>query len=151
VKPLAHSAFAAFIAAFGLLCNAALAGEMRSVLTEAAILYDAPSVKAKKLYIVKKFTPLEVLVSLDGMSKVREAEGSVAWVEKNQLSETRTVAVIAAQADIRQTPDTNAPVLSTAEKWVALELLELPINGWIRVKHRDGITGFVRNTQVWGI
>ena len=153
MKRLAYSvpAITVFVAAAFLACNVASAGEMRSVITEAAILYDAPSVKAKKLYIVKKSTPLEVLVNLDGMSKVREAEGSVAWVEKSQLSETRTIAVIASQADIRQTPDANAPVLSTAEKWVALELLELPVNGWVRVKHRDGIAGFVRSSQVWGI
>jgi SH3-like domain-containing protein len=124
---------------------------MRSVVSEAAVLYDAPSIKAKKLYIVKKFTPLEVLVSLDGMSKVREAEGSIAWIDKKQLGETRTVAVIANQAEIRQTPEANAPVLTTAEKWVALELQELPINGWARVKHRDGASGFVRSTQLWGI
>jgi SH3-like domain-containing protein len=128
-----------------------LAGEMRSVVSEAAILYDAPSVKAKKLYIVKKFTPLEVLVSLDGMSKVREAEGSIAWIDKKQLGETRTVAVITNQAEIRQTPEANSPVLTTAEKWVALELQELPANGWARVKHRDGASGFIRSTQVWGI
>lgn len=137
--------------ALSLCIGASVAGEMRSVVTEAAVLYDAPSIKAKKLYIVKKLTPLEVLVSLDGMSKVREAEGSVAWIEKSQLSELRTVVVIAPHADIRQTAETSAPILTTAEKWVALELLELPINGWAKVKHRDGATGFIRSTQVWGI
>ena len=151
MKTVACFSVPALMTAFCLVSHTALAGEMRSVLHEAAILYDAPSIKAKKLYIVKKFTPLEVLVNLDGMSKVREAEGSVAWVERSQLSETRTVAVMAAQADIRQTPDTSAPILTSAEKWVVLELLELPINGWARVKHRDGISGFVRSSQVWGI
>jgi SH3-like domain-containing protein len=149
VKRLAYSVTAA--ATLCLICGTAIAGEMRSVVSEAAVLYDAPSIKAKKLYIVKKFTPLEVLVSLDGMSKVREAEGSIAWIDKKQLGETRTVAVIANQAEIRQTPEANAPVLTTAEKWVALELQELPINGWARVKHRDGASGFVRSTQLWGI
>ncbi|MEY4591536.1 MAG: hypothetical protein RIR18_431 [Pseudomonadota bacterium] len=151
MKRFAHSVTSVTTATLCLICGMTLAGEMRSVVSEAAILYDAPSVKAKKLYIVKKFTPLEVLVSLDGMSKVREAEGSIAWIDKKQLGETRTVAVITNQAEIRQTPEANSPVLTTAEKWVALELQELPANGWARVKHRDGASGFIRSTQVWGI
>lgn len=131
--------------------GAAIAGEMRSVAAEAAILYDAPSTKAKKLFVVKKSTPLEVIVSLDGMSKVREAEGTIAWIEKSLLSEIRTVVVIASQADIRQTAENSAPIQGTVEKWVALELLELPVNGWAKVRHRDGLNGFIRSTQVWGI
>lgn len=134
-----------------LMTGLAYAGEMRSVAAEAAILYDAPSTKAKKLYIVKKSTPLEVIVNLDGMSKVREAEGTIAWIEKNQLSELRTVVVIAAQGEIRQSADSASPIQGTAEKWVALELLELPVNGWAKVRHHDGINGYIRSTQVWGI
>lgn len=127
------------------------AGEMRSVLTDAAVLFDAPSVKSKKLYLVRKQTPLEVLVSLDGMSKVRDAEGTIAWIDKSVLSDVRTVVVIAAQADIRQSPALSAPVLASAEKWLALTLLELPVNGWAKVRHQDGVVGFVRQNQVWGI
>jgi SH3-like domain-containing protein len=147
VKIIAHS-IATIIC---LICGLAVAGEMRSVSSEVAVLYDAPSIKAKKLYLVKKLTPLEVLVSLDGMSKVREAEGSIAWIEKSQLSETRTVTVISPQAEIRQSGEATAPVISYAEKWVALELLEIPARGWAKVKHRDGVVGFVRTSQVWGI
>lgn len=124
---------------------------MRSVLTDAAILYDAPSVKSKKLFIVRKHTPLEVLVNLDGMSKVRDAEGTIAWIDKSVLTDFRTVAVTATQADIRQNPAPSAPILTSAEKWVALVLLELPVNGWAKVRHQDGILGFVRQNQVWGI
>lgn len=147
MKIIAHS-IATIIC---LICGLAVAGEMRSVSSEVAVLYDAPSIKAKKLYLVKKLTPLEVLVSLDGMSKVREAEGSIAWIEKSQLSETRTVTVISPQAEIRQSGEATAPVISYAEKWVALELLEIPARGWAKVKHRDGVVGFVRTSQVWGI
>lgn len=131
--------------------SVATAGEMRSVLTEAAILYELPSLKSKKLFVVRKHTPLEVLVNLDNMSKVRDAEGTIAWVERSVLSEARTVAVIVNQIDVRQTPSLTAPVVMSAEKWVALALLELPVNGWAKVRHRDGAVGFVRQNQVWGI
>jgi Bacterial SH3 domain len=33
---------------------------------------------------------------------------------------------------------------------VVLELVEVAPNGWLRVRHADGATGFVRAAQVWG-
>lgn len=141
--------FALFAAT--LLSGGVMAGEMRSVLTEAAVLFELPSVKSKKLFIVRKHTPLEVLVNLDNMSKVRDAEGTIAWIDKSVLTDVRTVVVIANQVDMRQTPAVSAPVVMSAEKWVALVLLELPVSGWAKVRHRDGTVGFVRQNQVWGI
>jgi flagellar basal body rod protein FlgF len=31
-----------------------------------------------------------------------------------------------------------------------LELLEVTSGGWLRVRHRDGQSGYVRVAQVWG-
>jgi hypothetical protein len=33
---------------------------------------------------------------------------------------------------------------------VILDLLEVASGGWLRVRHRDGETGFIRVTDVWG-
>jgi hypothetical protein len=32
-----------------------------------------------------------------------------------------------------------------------LELVDLDRIGWVHVRHRDGATGYVRLTEVWGI
>jgi len=37
------------------------------------------------------------------------------------------------------------------DKWVALEYLDKATTGWVKVRHRDGATGFIRSTQVWGL
>ena len=66
-----------------LAANAVWAVDYRSVGVPAAILYDAPSQKGKKLYLIKAQTPVEVLVRLDGWVKVRDAEGSLAWIESH--------------------------------------------------------------------
>ena len=55
--------------------------DYRSVGVPAAILYDAPSLQAKKLYLIKAQTPVEAVVKLDGWIKVRDAEGTLAWIE----------------------------------------------------------------------
>lgn len=125
--------------------------DYRSVEAPVAILYDAPSQKGKKLYLVKQQTPVELVVKLEGWSKVRDAEGTLAWIESKYLGERRTVVVIAPRAEVRQADQPDAPVAFLADKWVALDLLEPASPGWVKVRHRDGSTGFVKTTQVWGL
>ena len=122
-------------------------------LAEAAVMYDAPSQKAQPLYVIARYTPVEVVVALEAWFKVRDAAGGLAWIEKRQLSEKRTLLVTTPRAQVRAQPDPNAPLVFEAEKDVVLELLE-PANafaGWAQVRHRDGQNGFVRANQVWGL
>lgn len=134
------------------LCAAlpALAIDYRSVEPSVAIMYDAPSQKGKKLYLLKQYTPVEIVVRLEGWTKVRDAEGSLAWVENKVLVERRTVVVTAAKAEIRQADKPESPLVFEADKWVALDFVEAASPGWVKVRHRDGASGFVRSTQIWG-
>ncbi|MBU3696505.1 SH3 domain-containing protein [Dechloromonas sp.] len=138
-------------ACLALIAAPVLAIDYRSVDVPAAILYDSPSLKGKKLYLIKAQTPVEVVVRLEGWFKVRDAEGTLAWLEVKQLSERRTLVVTAARAEIRQADKAEAAVLAELDKWVAVEFIEPASPGWARVRHRDGLTGFVRATQVWGL
>jgi len=128
----------------------ATASDFRSVAVPAAILYDAPSQKAKRLYLMRAQTPVEVVVRLEGWLKVRDAEGTLAWIETGQLAERRTVMVLAERAELRQADRDDAPVSASMDKWLLLDFLEPAAPGWLKVRHRDGVTGFVRSTQVWG-
>lgn len=116
----------------------------------ATVLYDAPSQRGVKVFVIKRETPVEVVVSLDGWSKVRDAEGGLAWIEKKYLNEKRTVIVTADRAEIRQKADDSSPLVFAAEKNVALAFLELAPGGWVKVRHSDGQSGFVRANQIWG-
>lgn len=131
--------------------SAALALDFRSVAVPAAILYDSPSQKGKKLYLIKAQTPVEVVVRLEGWFKVRDAEGTLAWVEARNLAERRTLVVTAPRAEIREADKADAPVVGTLDKWVVVEFVESASPGWAKVRHRDGASGFVRSTQVWGL
>jgi SH3-like domain-containing protein len=128
----------------------AVAVEYRAV-EEVAVLYDAPSQKGVKLFIIKRGTPVEVVVSLEGWAKVRDADGGLAWIEKKSLSDRRSLIVSAARAEVRQSADAVAQLVFEAEKGVLLDYLETAVGGWIKVRHRDGPSGFVRANQVWGL
>mgnify|MGYP001432859468 CR=1 FL=1 len=129
----------------------ALAIEYRTVDVPVAILYDSPSHKGTRLYLLKQHTPLEVVVKLEGWIKVRDVEGTLAWIDAKALAERRTVVVTADRAEIRKAAQELAPIAFTAEKWVALELLEPAQAGWAHVRHADGAQGYVRATQIWGL
>ena len=131
--------------------GAAQAIDYRSVSVPAAILYDAPSQAGKKLYLIKAQTPVEVVVRLDGWLKVRDAEGTLAWIEARNLADKRPLVVTAAKAEIRQADKPESPVLAELDKWVAVEFVESASPGWAKVRHRDGAMGFIRSTQVWGL
>lgn len=117
----------------------------------ASVLYDTPSQRGAKLFVIKRDTPVEVVVGLEGWAKVRDAEGGLAWIERKNLSERRSVIVRIERAEIRQKAEEAAPLVFEAEKNVSLEYLETLPGGWIKVRHRDGQMGFVRAGQVWGI
>lgn len=135
----------------GLFAGPSVALDFKAVEAPVSVLYDAPSVKGKKLFLLKRYTPVEVIVSVEGFIKVREPEGAIGWVEKKTLTDKRQVLVIAPKAQIRVSPTADAALVFEAEKGVAMELIEPAKDGWAKVKHIDGPAGMVRLTQVWGL
>jgi SH3-like domain-containing protein len=142
-------------ALFGLLSLvfsfSACAVEYRSVATAKVIAYDAPSKEAIKLYLLGGGYPVEVIVNLGDWLKVRDQLGGLSWVESKSLS-TKRMVLTTTTTDIKASEDANSAMLATVEKDVVLEMVSPSIkNGWLKVKHRDGITGFVQVTNVWGV
>lgn len=124
--------------------------EYVSVKESNAILYDAPSVKAKKLFVVNRYMPLEQVVVLDNWVKVRDKSGGLFWVEKRLLSSTRYVFALLPIVDVLDKPEDGASKVFQVRQQIALELLEATGTGWIKVKHLDGEIGYVRSAEVWG-
>lgn len=117
---------------------------------QAAVLYDAPSAKAKPLFVIHRGTPVEQVVVVGGWVKVRDARGDLAWIEKGQLSTQRMVIVRGDKAEVRATANDTAALVFVAHGDVVLEWVGAADAGWVQVRHADGATGFVRLGQVWG-
>jgi SH3-like domain-containing protein len=134
------------------------ATEYRSLADAATILYDAPSAKAKPLFVLGRDTPLEIIVPVEGWSKVRDVGGTIGWVERKALADRRMLVVRVPVAEVRANPDDSAALAFRAEQNVLLEMAEQATSaaataapGWVKVRHRDGQTGFVRISQVFGL
>ena len=125
--------------------------DFRTVAVSKAVLYDAPSAQGKKLYVIGQGYPLEVIVNLGEWTKVRDNQGGLNWIETKNLGNTRTLLVTQDAAELRQSADTNASLVAKLDKDVVLDLVETAKGGWVKVKHRDGLSGYVLSTAVWGL
>ncbi|MES2322070.1 MAG: SH3 domain-containing protein [Pseudomonadota bacterium] len=138
-------------AALLLASGAAAAFDFKTVGAAPVILYDAPSVKGGKLFVAPRGMPVEVVLTYGEWVKVRDASGDLAWTEARGLSARRNVVVRNAGARLRSAADDAAAPVMTAEKGVLLELVDPQATSWVKVRHKDGIIGFVKAIDVWGI
>ncbi|BBO99787.1 SH3 domain-containing protein [Sulfuriferula nivalis] len=122
--------------------------DFRSTANTAAVLYDAPSTEATRLFVLSKGYPLEVVVIITGWAKVRDSSGAMAWIALDQLSTTRTL-VVRSASTIRNTPNDNAPVTAQVAANVILVWLENS-GEWAKVRLPNQSTGYIKLNQVWG-
>jgi SH3-like domain-containing protein len=130
--------------------GAAYAVDFVSVRDASAILYDAPSTKAKKRYVVNRYMPFEQVVTLHSWVKVRDRSGKLYWIEKRVLGNERYVFALLPLVDVHAEPKAGSPRVFQVRQQVAMQLIESTGTGWIRVRHQDGNVGYVRKSEVWG-
>jgi SH3-like domain-containing protein len=124
--------------------------DFKSVGAAPAVLYDAPSTKGKKVFVAPRGMPVEVVLTYGEWNKVRDASGDLAWVEAKQLTPRRNLVVTAASGRVRASAEDGAPVMFTADKGVLLEMVEPLAAGWVKVRHRDGQSGYIKASEIWG-
>ena len=151
MNPLRVAVSAAAGAALLLAAAQAGAVDFKSIGANPAILYDSPSSKGGKLYVAPRGMPVEVVLSYGDWVKLRDMNGDLAWSEAKALSPRRMLVIKSANAKVRASADDNAPVVLSADRGVLLELVDPAPAVWLKVRHKDGVAGFVKATDVWGI
>ena len=85
------------------------------------------------------------------VTDLHAAYGKVSALENVSLTDRRWVVVTSALAEARAQARSNAPVVFEARKGVVLELSGPPVDGFAPIRHRDGASGFVAISQLWGL
>lgn len=124
--------------------------DYRSVSVPRATMFDSPSSSAKKRFSVSQFYPVEVVVSLGAWVKVRDKTNDLAWMDSSQLGNQRTLLALD-RVDVLAKAEAASAVVFRVDKDVALEWMQPAANGWVKVKHKDGLTGFIAADKVWGL
>lgn len=126
------------------------AAEFKSVGAHPAVLYNAPSERGRKMFVAPRGMPVEIVLTQNRWNKVRDATGDLSWIEASALTSKRNVMVTASNLKLHATADDAAAVVATIDKGVLLELLAPASSGWVKLKHRDGQSGFAKAGEVWG-
>ena len=142
-------AFVALLAA-AVASGAADALEFRSIADEIGVLYDSPSKDSAKRLILTKGYPVEVIIASGDWVRIRDENGTFAWIEAARLATKRMVLVAVPGAEARDAPEQSARPVFKAEKGVALELVGVS-GGWAKVRHRSGTVAFIRLGDLWGV
>jgi SH3-like domain-containing protein len=93
--------------------------------------------------------PLRITAEYENWRRVEDAEGAGGWVHYSLLSGARTVLITLDMAELRDAPNTDAPVVAQAELGVIGRVLECNA-AWCRVT-MDGTRGWVDKSAVWGV
>ncbi len=122
-----------------------------SVARTDVVLFDAPSERANKVFFAPAGMPLEVVSVLRDWVKVRDPEGDLTWVVRDDLTDKRMV-VANAVLPLRREPQPMAAAWFNLDRGVIVELLdERPTNGFVRVKYLEGQIGWLPQGEVWGL
>jgi len=123
----------------------------RSVAKPDTVMFDAPSDKAKRIFLAPQGMPVEVISVLRTWVKVRDPLGDLAWVSRDDLTDRRML-MATTVAVLRRDAQTSAATWFSVDRGVVLELLEeRPINGFLKVRYAEGQVGYIQSDQVWGI
>ena len=105
------------VLAFGLSAAAAVAhADFRQTVDNATVGYEGPSAKATRQFLYSRGTPVEVLVSIEGWVKVRDATGTLVWLERKALADRSNVQVKVPVADVQAAADAASPLCSVPSR-----------------------------------
>jgi SH3-like domain-containing protein len=135
-------------------CSQAAAFTMVSVAGEKVNLRKGPSTRYPVIWELGKGFPLRVIGSQGNWIKVSDFEKDVGWLHKDLASRKPHLIVKTnkrgkARINIRSGPGTKYKVVGKAQYGVVFETLKRG-EGWVKVRHETGLTGWVKRSLLWG-
>jgi SH3-like domain-containing protein len=127
---------------------------MVSVAGEKVNLRKGPSTQYPVIWELGQGFPLQVIGSKGNWLKVSDFEKDVGWIYKELVSRKPHLIVKVnknskARINIRSGPGTKYKIVGKAEYGVVFATLERE-NGWVKVRHENGLTGWIKRSLLWG-
>ena len=127
---------------------------MVSVAGEMVNLRQGPSTNHPVIWELGKGFPLKVIGSKGNWLKVSDFENDVGWIYKDLVSRKPHLVVKTGKntkkrVNIRSGPGTKYKVVGKAEYGVVFETLKRG-QGWVKVRHENGLTGWIKRSLLWG-
>jgi SH3-like domain-containing protein len=135
-------------------CGEAAGFTMVSVAGEKVNLRKGPSTQQPIIWELGKGFPLKVIGKKGKWYKVSDFENDVGWIYKDLVSRKPHLVVkinkrSKKRVNVRSGPGTNYKIVGKAEYGVVFETLERG-DGWVKVRHEKGLTGWIKRSLLWG-
>jgi SH3-like domain-containing protein len=136
-----------FLLALG--AGSAQAFTMVSVNANNVNMRSGPDDKYAVLWELGTGYPLKVLEEHGNWVKVEDFEGDVGWIYKTLVDREPHLIVKKRRVNMRSGPGDNYRVVGKANYGVVFKTLEVK-GGWARVKHENGLVGWISRSLLWG-
>ena len=98
--------------------------------------------------------PLEVVEHNQNWIKVKDFENDIGWIHKSLLHNEPHVIVkvnknTSKKVNIRKSPSIKSEIVGEAFYGVVFKTLEKK-QGWVKVQHETGLTGWINEKLLWG-
>ncbi len=128
--------------------------EMVSIVGNDINMRSGPGTRYKILWKLGSGFPLKVLKRKRNWIRVRDFEGTIGWVNKNVVSRVPHMIVKVhkksrKRINVRSGPGTRSRIVAKAHYGVVFKTLKKK-NGWVKVHHQKGVTGWVKRSLLWG-
>jgi SH3-like domain-containing protein len=132
-----------------LISGSARASAMVSVAAGGASLRSGPGDKHPVTWNLGAGFPLRAVEELGEWYRVEDFDGDSGWLRKEQAVREPHVIVKAERAEVRSGPSDRYRVVGKASRGVVFKVLKVK-EKWIKVRHADGLTGWVSRALTWG-
>jgi SH3-like domain-containing protein len=132
-----------------LLTASVASARMVSISGNKVNLRSGPGTNYAILWELGKGYPLRVIDSRGGWLKVVDFENDEGWVSSKLVSRSPYLIVKRNRINIRGGPGTRYRVVGQANYGVVFRTLERR-SGWVKIKHENGMSGWVERSLLWG-
>ncbi|HFQ90758.1 MAG TPA: peptide-binding protein [Desulfobulbus sp.] len=138
-----------------LLTTAAVAmAEMVAVANDNVNLRSGPGTRYKVTWKLGSGFPLKVLKRKGEWLRVKDFEGTIGWINAKVVNRVPHMIVRVhrkskKRINVRSAPGTSSRIVAKAYYGVVFRTLARK-NGWVKVRHERGVTGWIKRSLLWG-
>ncbi len=110
---------------------------------------SGPGTKYAVLWELGRGYPLRVQGSKGEWLKVSDFEGDTGWIFKSLAAKKPHLIVKRKRINVRSGPGTKYKIVGKANYGVVFKTMGKK-KGWVKVKHENGLTGWVMRSLLWG-
>ena len=123
--------------------------EMVSIGGKKVNMRSGPGKKYTVLWELGIGYPLRVIGTKGNWYKVKDFEGDSGWIYKKLISKKSHLIVKKKRINIRSGPGRNKKIIGKANYGVVFKTLKRK-SGWVKVRHENGLEGWVKRDLLWG-